>query len=349
MRKRIVVMGAICGLLTGGIAQAEQAAQPDAATAAPTEQVEAQVSPNLPADTAGFVAAMNEQITSLGRTPTCDEQTGRCRYSFQAAGSRHEVQLWYSGSSHSIYIFVNHLAEATVDNPATPVLLRHLAAASWIMRLARFEWNAANGEVRVSIVQNVDTAFDRRAFRGLLRFIEGAVSRYQPEITQILADHESAPEAPAPSEASEPSEVADQHGYLNAIEEELRALGLNPSCDAARGRCTYDFDSQAASNVFNVVVAYDSRDNTVTTSIDRFLIATPQNPRSARLLQRLLELNWQQLVPMYQWNSSTNQVRLAAVINTDSNFDRRAFRGVVQAVHAAGERNYRALRSMLNP
>jgi len=199
-----------------------------------------------------------------------------------------------------------------------------------------------------SAVVNVDTNFDQRAFRTVLRHLEEAASRYQNDVTQILAAAEHAPEAPAP--ASEPTgSVSDDYGYRTAIQEELEALGFHPVCPAGEGHCTYEIDSEEARNVFGVSVRYDSRAHLVTVAIDRFLTAPPENPRSVRLVARRMELNWDQLVPMYQWNSHTNDVRLAGVVNTDSNFDRRAFRGVVQAIRSAGERNYRELRGMLNP
>lgn len=354
MKSSSILLITLCGLLVSLPCLAEEAAAPTPRVAVTADgEGDAESTPesaaSLPTDTAGFVEAMAEQITAIGQTPVCDEVTGRCRYSYQRTDApAQEIQLWYSASSNTVYIFANRLAEATIDNNATPVLVRHLAAVNWVLRLARFEWNSADGEVRLSTVQNVDTSFDRRALRGLLRFVQGAVDRYQPEIAQILSDHESAPELPSPAQAGEVT-VSDRHGYMAAIEEELRALGVTPTCDAEHGRCTYEFDSETASNVFGVTVSYNHRDNTVTVAIDRYLSAPTQNPRTGAILQRLLELNWQLLVPAYQWNASSNQIRLHGIMNTDSNFDRRAFRGVIQAVHATGEQNYRALRAMLNP
>jgi hypothetical protein len=349
MRKSILVLVAFTGSMTGRIAAAEEttpANEPAAEEAAPQEPASDRATP---ADVAGVVGAMREQITAAGRTPVCDEQAGRCRYSFEAAGARREVQLWYNATTHTIYVFVNHLAEARATSPANLRLLQHLAAASWVMGAARFEWNRADGEVRLSAVQNVDTAFDRAALRRLLQLIETAVGRYEPEIEQILANPQGAPAAPAPPETAEPSTVTDTHGYMDAIETELRALGVEPTCEVPRGRCVYNLESQTATTSFSVTVTYSPTDNTVMVSVDRYLSTPPPNPRTARLFQRLIELNWQQLVPMFQWNSRTNQVRLAGVMSADTNFDRRAFRGVVQAVQAAGERNYRPLRALLGP
>jgi hypothetical protein len=291
---------------------------------------------------------MAEQIREAGHSPTCDDTTGRCRFRVSVGDASYEIQAWFSGESQTIYLFTNQLAMAPLTNAASPALLRYLAATNWSIRPARFEWNQTDGEIRLSTVQNVDTNFDRRAFRTLIRFLRDGIERFQPEITQIMATPDEAPAATAPTEENEGA-ISDRHGYMTAIQEELVGLGLTPVCDAQNGRCTYELDSTEAANVFGVTVRYDSRASVVSVSMDRYLVAPAENPRSERLIERAMELNWEQLVPFFQWNTVTNNVRLTGVMNTDSNFDRSAFRGTVRAVHAAGSRNYRAMRGMLNP
>ena len=56
-----------------------------------------------------------------------------------------------------------------------------------------------------------------------------------------------------------------------------------------------------------------------------------------------MELNWELLVGKFEWNPRTGEVRLSAVLNTDSNFDRRAFRSIVHALDSIAVRYYREL------
>lgn len=305
---------------------------------------------SMPADVAGFTKAMSEQITAVGGEPQCTETKGRCTYRYSGAGARvHEIQLWYSETNRTIYVFVNHLASAPQTGATTPTVVRHLAAASRAMGKGRFEWNPTDGEVRLSAVLNVDTNFDGRALQSLLRFVQEQADRYAGQVAGLVQSTERAPALARPSAGETPGAVSDPNGYMNAIEQELTGLQLSPTCLPAQGRCTFELDSEEARNVFAVTVQYNSADQTVMVAIDQYMTATSDNPRTDRLLQRLMELNWQQLVPMFQWNAADGRVRLAGLLNTDSNFDRRAFRGVVQAVDAVAARRYRELRTLMNP
>jgi len=305
---------------------------------------------SLPTSVAGFAEAMQEQIEAIGGQPTCDTDAGRCRYQHHDSdGQRYEIQLWYGEPSRTIYIFVNHFATAETTNAATPVVVRHLAAINRTLGVARFEWNEADGEIRLSTVMNVDTNFDEHALRNLLRFVQDTAVRFRPQVARLLENHENAPEPPRPSPSDEAGAITDRSGYMPAIEEELRAMGFSPTCNADTGRCTFELDSEEARNVFNMLVQYNSQSNTVLVVADRFLTAPTENPRTDRLLQRMLSLNWQQLVPTFQWNSGDGVVRVVGAVNTDSNLDRHAFRSVVASVNQVSARHYRELRGMLNP
>ena len=57
-----------------------------------------------------------------------------------------------------------------------------------------------------------------------------------------------------------------------------------------------------------------------------------------------MELNWELLVGKFEWNPRDGEVRLSAVLNTDSNFDRRALRSIVHSLDTIAARYERELR-----
>ena len=66
--------------------------------------------------------------------------------------------------------------------------VRRLMELNWSLLVAKLEWNAADGEVRLSMIQNTDSNFDRRAFRGLVRRIESLADRYARELERLSAE-----------------------------------------------------------------------------------------------------------------------------------------------------------------
>ena len=62
-----------------------------------------------------------------------------------------------------------------------------------------------------------------------------------------------------------------------------------------------------------------------------------------------MELNWELLIGKFEWNPRTGEVRLGATFNTDSNFDRRAFRSIVRALDTIAARYAAELRDLTGP
>jgi hypothetical protein len=129
--------------------------------------------------------------------------------------------------------------------------------------------------------------------------------------------------------------------YAAALQAELVAMERDPSCaHEARARFHCSFAGETAdSGTMHAV--YSDETDTVYVYLERYAMLPPDDPHSAALLRRMMELNWQLLVGKLEWSARSGEVRLSAVLNTDSNFDRRALRSIVLALGAAASR-YRA-------
>ena len=147
---------------------------------------------------------------------------------------------------------------------------------------------------------------------------------------------------PAPAPSIQPR-------YLVQIEAELRAMHLSPQCAAASaqaGTCTLRTSAAAASGLpqtsdargWILSIQYDDNSDTIYLSIDHYGVIRSDNAGLAATTRRLLEANWEMLTAHFEWSSATGELRLSSVINTDSNFDRRAFRGVVRSLLRLADR-----------
>jgi hypothetical protein len=131
--------------------------------------------------------------------------------------------------------------------------------------------------------------------------------------------------------------------YADAMARELAAMGIIAKCSAeadTREHCTWSGRSAATRSDLTVHAVYSDDSDTVYVYVERYLMLAPEAPQTTATLRRLMELNWELLVGKFEWNPRTGEVRLSAVLNTDSNFDRRAFRSLVHALDSVAVRYY---------
>ncbi len=151
-----------------------------------------------------------------------------------------------------------------------------------------------------------------------------------------------------PTEASaDPGEGADtvpegQPRYLEAMQAELAAMRVrSPSCeavDAQRARCRFTARGLTTGRDFAIRLVYSDRTDTVYLYVERYLRATAEADTTLPLLRRLMELNWTILLGKFEWDPTDGEVRLAMILNTDSNFDRRAFRSAIRGIGQLADR-----------
>lgn len=135
--------------------------------------------------------------------------------------------------------------------------------------------------------------------------------------------------------------------YLPQVRAELQAIGLTAQCapvSATVGTCRVEHAGAQAgggSGVgrrFELVVEYSDVTDTVYAYLARYATLRVEQPNATTAFRRVAEMNWEMLVGKFEWNASSGELRLGAVMHTDSNFDRRAFRGAVRSLLRLGDR-----------
>ncbi len=139
-----------------------------------------------------YLQAIEAELSALSIPHTCEavtETRARCAFTRRVATSEREltVHLVYSDETDTVYIYVARLVVVPPDAPSTPAALRRMMELNWALLVGKLEWNAADGEVRLSMVLNTDSNFDRRAFRSLVRQIGPLADRYAGELERITA------------------------------------------------------------------------------------------------------------------------------------------------------------------
>lgn len=140
--------------------------------------------------------------------------------------------------------------------------------------------------------------------------------------------------------------------YSAAIETELRQMGLAAQCanePPMRHHCRAPRPGTPLTGELWLHAVYSDESDTIYFYLERYLVLPSDHARAAAVLRRLMELNWELLVGKFEWNPRNGEVRLSATLNTDSNFDRRAFRSIVAALDASAARYAAELRDLVGP
>ena len=137
--------------------------------------------------------------------------------------------------------------------------------------------------------------------------------------------------------------------YARAIEEELSAMGIDARCELRADRrqhCSYSRAATTKGLKLDVEAVYSDESDTVYVYVARYLVLPPDAPGTQTVLRRLMELNWELLLGKFEWNPRSGEVRLSAMLSTDSNFDRRAFRSLLHGLEGLATRHEPELRGL---
>jgi hypothetical protein len=158
---------------------------------------------------------------------------------------------------------------------------------------------------------------------------------------------EGTEDAPAQTRSTVPE---GQPRYLETMRSELEQMRIEgftcAAIDAQRANCEFTQVGTISHREFRVRLAYSDRTDTIYAYVERYLVAPQDGPRTDALLRRLMELNWQMLLGKFEWDPTFGEVRLAMVLNTDSNFDRRAFRSSIRGLIEIADRYWTELDRM---
>lgn len=142
-----------------------------------------------------------------------------------------------------------------------------------------------------------------------------------------------------------PSE-ANPAGYMAAIRQELARLDLTARCDDATATCVFQETLGEPETALDLVLQFSQKTDTVYLVYKRYLSMGEKDDPCLPLALRLLELNREMVTAKFEWDRSAHTIRLSAALNTDSNFDRRAFRSLVIGLRTLAKRLYPELHRL---
>ena len=129
----------------------------------------------------------------------------------------------------------------------------------------------------------------------------------------------------------------DAGDYTPVMRQELARLGIEARCDEKLSTCFFEHSFDDGAKPVEVTVHYSESTNTIYIFIERFLVLEGSGGPSLELAQKLLELNRQMVTAKLEWDRTSGTIRISTVLNTDSNFDRKAFRSQLKGLMSNAE------------
>ncbi len=125
---------------------------------------------------------------------------------------------------------------------------------------------------------------------------------------------------------------------MPAIRQELARLNLAAQCDDRSESCTVSHTLKDADTTLRVVITHNPHTQTIYLYIDRFIELRDEDGPTRILGARLLSLNREMVTAKFEWDDTANVIRLSTSLNTDSNFDRKAFRSQLKGLLSVAEK-----------
>ncbi len=136
----------------------------------------------------GYMTAIRQEIARLNIDAVCDDRAGTCVFptTLGEQGPTLDVTIRSSFATHTVYIYIERFIE--IDTPKGPglELARLLLAYNRHMVTSKLEWDESTATIRISVVLNTDSNFDRKAFRSQLLGVLSNARRIRPALIEAM-------------------------------------------------------------------------------------------------------------------------------------------------------------------
>jgi len=126
--------------------------------------------------------------------------------------------------------------------------------------------------------------------------------------------------------------------YMDTVREELARLQVEVHCQKGKGHCTVETSGITEKIKAPLEIVLKKKSHTIYLFFDGFMPIDTEDMNNSSLLKKALELNSEMIAPRLELHSEKPFLRLSAVLNIDSNFDRKAFRSTVLSLISTAEK-----------
>jgi hypothetical protein len=137
-----------------------------------------------------YFPAIRQELARLNIKGQCNDASSSCVCSKTIKGSKSadvlEMVIHHSVRTATIYIYIDHFLTLPAETTLPADLAKRMLILNAEMVTAKFEWDEATGGVRLSTVLNIDSNFDRKAFRSQVLGLWEVAAEVRPQLQALM-------------------------------------------------------------------------------------------------------------------------------------------------------------------
>ncbi|MBC7288061.1 MAG: YbjN domain-containing protein [Armatimonadetes bacterium] len=116
-----------------------------------------------------------------------DETHGAILLSFRGEAADYDIYILVRQEQAVVYIAIANYLKVPADHENIDKILRRLMELNWEMSLGKAEWDASDGEVRLSYTFTTEDGLGTQALGVVLGYLVAAADRHHDALARLVA------------------------------------------------------------------------------------------------------------------------------------------------------------------
>jgi hypothetical protein len=180
----------------------------------------------------------------------------------------------------------------------------------------------------------------------LLVFVAAASAAPVDDKDKIAAQP---PEPPPAAAAAVDGSWADNDKATALVGEYLRRLDFPYTQEASQGYPLLKVKAKRANATHHLHIVIDGPRQMVYLFLNRYLTVKPDDPALPKVLQRLMQENWNLNIGKFEWDKTDGEIRFSYCFTTENGVGFEAFGAIVKTLLETGDKFWPELHALTGP
>jgi hypothetical protein len=154
---------------------------------------------------------------------------------------------------------------------------------------------------------------------------------------------------PAPAAAAANNNWADNDQAAGLVAGYLQRMNIDAKRDSSQDFPVFNATVKKANATHRLRIVVDGKRNMVYLFLNRYLTIKSDDAALPRVLQRLMEKNWDLNIGKFEWDKSDGEVRFSYCFTTENGIGYEAFEAIVTTLLDTGDKHWPELHGLTGP